>query len=117
MKWNNIYTPHWCQGETNNKPSQTVPDQSLSIREIMKRYASGLPLGGGKEEIWLGEDDDLPDTTHMDLADKQAVMEEYAEELKQIKSRQKKIKNEPKALETIPTNDDPVPGATTGDTP
>lgn len=30
--------------------SQTVPDQNMSVVEIMKRYASGRPLNGTKRE-------------------------------------------------------------------
>ena len=38
-------------------PSETVPDQSLTMRQILDRYARGLPLDV-KTPIWE-EDDEL----------------------------------------------------------
>ncbi|UPW41590.1 hypothetical protein [Peromfec virus RodF8_47] len=55
----------------------TIPDQSLSVREILQRYAvSGQPL----PPVDSGEDDDIdaPDETFGDLVDAQnAVSDGY----------------------------------------
>lgn len=40
------------EGETNTEPSQTIPDQTMSIPELIRRYASGQSLGGIKVPIY-----------------------------------------------------------------
>lgn len=86
-------------GERNTKPSITIPDQSLSVKDILSRYARGLPLGGMKIPIYEGENDDMPDLTHMDLADRQAYMEAAQEEYEAIQERIKKSR--PKAQKPL----------------
>ena len=84
--------------KTNRKPtgvSNTVPNQSLTIAEIYRRYASGRPLSGVKAPIFdddgegheLGFDDFLPDMTKMDLADRQALLEAAKEHMEDVKRR------------------------------
>lgn len=73
--------------EINTKPSMTVPDQSMSVREIMTRYAKGLPLEGQKVAIWEGEESDMPDISRMDLADRQEYKEAAEAELQSIKAK------------------------------
>lgn len=63
------------QGEVNFRPSKTIPDQAMSIQEIMRRYASGLPLSGQRVGFFDAEDP-LPDTSKMDLVDMQEAREE-----------------------------------------
>lgn len=72
--------------EKSTKPSLTIPDQTMSIQEIMRRYASGLPIGGQKVPMYEG-DEEQPDFQHMDLVDRQAFMEEAAQELQEVKQR------------------------------
>lgn len=74
-------------GEANYQPSLTIPDQAMSIREIMERYARGLPLDNVKVPIYNGEDDDFPDLAKMDLADRQAYIESKELELRELKNR------------------------------
>jgi len=83
---------HWNRTEAdspkekNVSPSMTVPDQTMSVKEIMDRYARGLPLGGQKVPIYEGEDF-VPDLKNMDLADRQTLFEQAKEELADIKER------------------------------
>lgn len=49
--------------------SLTVPDQSLSIREIIERTKRGYPVDGEKTVFYNGEDDDMPDIRRMDLTE------------------------------------------------
>lgn len=83
-------------GEINRKPSMTVPDQTMSMREILDRFARGLPLGGMKTPIF-DEDDDMPDMRTLDLAERQELSEMYAEELDGIRLTREKNEAE-KAL-------------------
>lgn len=79
-------------------PSKTVPDQSMSIRKIMDRYASGLPVKARtRVPIYKGEADDLPDLDKMDLAERQAALERAAAELEEIKARLKEKAAQQKA--------------------
>lgn len=70
-------------------PSETVPDQSMSIRQILDRYARGLPLDA-KTPIWddnVDEDNFMPDPRRLDLAERQEFAESAAAELKAVKEK------------------------------
>jgi hypothetical protein len=81
------------KGQTNNEPSMTVPDQSMSLRELLTRYARGLPLEGAKTPIWEGEEGFDKDPETLDLAEREDLAEKAREELKNI---EEKIKNSKK---------------------
>lgn len=83
------------QLEVNTLPSETVPDQTMSIREILERFAKGLPVNGAKVAYYDDEDDEsLPDPRTLDLADLQALKEEYKNELLTIQQKIKQQQNE-----------------------
>jgi len=79
----------------NEQPSNAVPNQSLTIQEIYRRYASGRPLNGIKvtdydddgEGHELSFDDFLPNMATMDLADRQALLEAAKEHMDDVKKR------------------------------
>lgn len=88
--------------EVNKKPSQTIPGQSMEITEVLKRFASGLPINSAKVPVYNGEEF-LPDIKNMDLADLQALREATTENVQKIQSelqvkaeteKQKKIQAE-----------------------
>lgn len=56
-------------GEVNNGKSMTIPDQSLSVRDIMRRYASGLGYSNVKVGEYQTDEEDLPDFKKMDLSE------------------------------------------------
>lgn len=92
------------QAEIFTHPSKTIPDQSMSVREIMDRYARGLPLDGEKVPVYHGEDELIPDYDNMDLAERQAFKEAIAADLivlkeKIIAEREEKAKLAPPFLE------------------
>lgn len=74
-------------GETFTMPSKTVPDQAMSVREILRRYSLGLSVGGGRVPIYEGEEDAMPDLSKMDLADRQSFMEAAANEIEETRLR------------------------------
>lgn len=82
--------------EVNTQPSKTVPDQSLSVQEILRRYARGLPLSDVKTPIYDGDENNFPDLSKMDLADREAYLDEQVERLQalkdDLKARSKAIK-------------------------
>lgn len=78
------------QYEQNKQKSLTVPDQAMSIKDILSRYARGLDVEGFKpiyddEEITL--DDYLPNPLTMDLAERQQYKETIEQELFQLKNQ------------------------------
>lgn len=76
-------------GEINNSPSMTVPDQSMTIQEIISRYARGLPLGGQRVPVYDGEEDPLEgvNINTLDLAERQQILEQKKQELADLKQR------------------------------
>lgn len=74
------------------QPSKTVPDQTMSIKTILERYARGLPVGGRLDEYY-DEEDTLPNPLTLDLAERQELAELYKNEINEIKSRKKVINN------------------------
>lgn len=63
------------QGTVNTLPSQTIPDQTMSLKEIIERHTRGLPTLG-KEPIYHGEDIEIPNFATMDLAEQQEMRED-----------------------------------------
>jgi len=74
------------------QPSMTIPDQSMSIKTILERYARGLPVGGRLDEYY-DEEDTLPNPLTLDLAERQELVEQFTNEINEIKSRKKVINN------------------------
>jgi len=94
-QWNAKDFP--TKGEVNTQPSLTIPDQTLSIKQIMDRFSKGLPLDGHREAIYNGEDDDMPDLAHMDLADREQAIKEAQYEAETLADKIKEDKKQ-KAL-------------------
>jgi len=46
--------------EINNEPSMTIPDETMSVSEIVRRYAQGQPISGNSGEEMFYEEE-LPD--------------------------------------------------------
>lgn len=80
--------------------SQTIPDQSLTMRQLFDRYAKGLPLEA-KDPVYYGEDDEIPDFKKMDLTE----IDEYKKNLSaDIEEKLEKSKRRKKAVDTPPEN-------------
>jgi hypothetical protein len=78
------------QYEVNKQKSLTIPDQAMTIKEILNRYARGLDVEGFRpiyddEDISL--DDYLPDPRKMDLAERQQYKESIEQELVLLKNQ------------------------------
>lgn len=65
---------HIHPGESDFSASKTVPDQTLSVREILQRHARGIPVTDAKTPIYL-EDTDLPDMQRMELTDQMELIQ------------------------------------------
>lgn len=85
MKIKNMLNAHEfaTKGELNTLPSLAIPDQAMTMQELLDRQARGIPMVGEKFPIYYGEEDILPDFRHMDLADIQEHREMLAERIQQ----------------------------------
>lgn len=83
------YDPTDDPGEINTMPSNTIPDQTMSLREILDRYARGIPPNG-KEPIYHGDDEFVPDLKRMDLAEIQELKELVGEAVEQTTKKARK---------------------------
>jgi len=93
MKVKNIYSSELFekQYEQNNEPSLTIPDQTLSIKQILQRYASGQSLEGKTPYYDESESEEYyPDPRYMDLAEREELSQNYREEIQHIKTKAKK---------------------------
>lgn len=76
--------------EVNDLPSLTIPDQTMTIPEILERYARGLPIGGVNEGYY-DEEDDLPDPRTLDLEERAQLVEQFERELSEVKNRKNEL--------------------------
>lgn len=76
--------------------SQTVPDQSLSLRELVARHQRGIPMEG-KAPIY-DEEDFGPDPRTMDLTEIQEELDAIDE---REKERQEKVREDMKNKKAI----------------
>lgn len=73
--------------------SQTIPDASMPIREIVRRFAAGLPVQGQRVGFF-DELEPVPDLQRMDLAEREEAILQVEEELKEIETRQQQRNRE-----------------------
>lgn len=84
---------------TFTQPSMTIPDQALTIRQILDRYAKGLPLGGHDINAAFYDEESEGINPHtLDLVDIEQISEETMEKVnklrKQSKNKQEKQSDE-----------------------
>jgi len=96
------------KGEVNTLPSMTIPDQTMSIRTIVDRYAKGLPVTSFTP-IYEGEDY-IPDPKTLDLVERQELAEQIRQEVESIKSRQwKETQDVENTVENLKTDVEKTP--------
>ena len=97
------------KGEVNTLPSMTIPDQTMSIRTIVDRYAKGLPVTTFKP-IYEGEDFYMPDPKTLDLVDRAELLENVKQEVESLKSRQwKETQDVENTVENLKTDVEKTP--------
>lgn len=71
--------------ETSIQPDMAVPDQSMSVIEIMRRFANGQPLGGTRNPVWNGEDTEIPaNWDQMDISEQEDYKQANFERIKEL---------------------------------
>ena len=91
MKFKNAYTKSKFKGKKMSQEVNTLPDQNLSIRELLDRHSRGLPLGASQKQ---GEYFDTEIPRYDDLVD---MMEHKKQLVREHKDLTKQIENEQKA--------------------
>lgn len=96
---------HAMEGEINNDPSDTIPGQSYSIKELLQRALRGQEIPS-----YRGDYDDEPSLDHdplnqdsLDLVDLQPMMSE----LHDLQEKQAKEAELQRAKELVAANQDP----------
>ena len=82
----NSLTQHLRKPNTKKKfsPSLTVPDQTMSLRELIDRQKRGLPIGGEGTPVYLDDDGIGIDMSKMTKIEKTEVLHQAADELKEL---------------------------------
>jgi hypothetical protein len=97
MKWQLIKAEK-IKGEINTMQSMTLPDQTMSIPELIKRYAQGLPLGAPNVPLYEeNPEEDLlggRNWNTLDLTEKQEFIKSAKNEIQQINKRINKKKSD-----------------------
>lgn len=103
MKFKNHYNA--AEFPSGNEPgggvSMTIPDQALSIKDIMRRYGSGLSFNSVKVGEYTGEELDLPDFKKMDLSEIYEFKQWVADNLREKKEKVTKTFEEKKRVRTL----------------
>lgn len=79
MKYKSISCPAPSVGIINTSKRLVVPDQSMSLEEILSRFTRGESVAIGHETSYHESEDDLEKLSRMDLVDKG----EYIDKLRQ----------------------------------
>lgn len=86
-----------------NKPSLTIPDQSMTVSELVERNKRGLPLGGSRVPMYSQdpENDFVPDFKKLDLAE---VQEMHLQAQQTIQENQEKLNQAEQAKKQYEVN-------------
>ncbi|AXH77408.1 MAG: hypothetical protein [Microviridae sp.] len=73
--------------------SETVPDQSYTVKELIEKFTTGTPVNMLKNSVWTENPDfdnfDETERGDFDLADASEQLEEFQIKQQQIKQKQK----------------------------
>jgi hypothetical protein len=80
------------KGTTFRGKSQTTPDQSLTIREVIRRFSAGTLPPIAKESLTYNEE--YPDTRFMDISEKSVIINAAKTQQENGKQQIKDLKNQ-----------------------
>lgn len=87
-------------GELNTLPSETQPNDTLSVQEIIERYTRGVPINQRESFDFYDLEDDVSDMDDMDFAQRQEWLQERRKHIENlIKANEQKIKKKDSPLE------------------
>lgn len=78
--------------EFNDQPSQTIPDGTMTLRELLDRSGRGLPVDGSKVPIFDTDEEynDIPDPRTLDLSERAEYAEYAKQQIAHIKEKHNK---------------------------
>ena len=86
---------HPYTGQQFTQKSQTIPNQAMSMRELLTKFAHGQPLTGAKfTPLYGGEDMDGINMKTLDLTDLQDIAEKTKETITNFKKGQENAEKE-----------------------
>lgn len=77
--------------ESNNEPSLTVPDQTLTLRQLLLNHTRGHDLPPERNAVY-NEDFDIPDPRKLDLTDLENNRASLSEKKSSIESDLRQLK-------------------------
>ena len=80
--------------EINGSPSETIPDQTMSLKTLLERHARGLPITGNNSEPVYNGDQEMPDLNKMDISEIHALKMAIKSDIQKM---QTKLANEQQA--------------------
>lgn len=73
--------------EKNMGKSMTIPNQSMTVLEMIQRHRKGLPIEGRPGQIYHEGEEPLQNLDNMDLIDRQNYIDSVADALVEVKRR------------------------------
>lgn len=95
----NCYNAHLFprEYEKGGGVSLSIPDESMSVREILSRYARGIPFSGPMRNPVYDEDsvfpEGMPDLSQMDYTEVQELYDQLGAQIISIRSQLNDIQN------------------------
>lgn len=91
--------------EIHNKPSRTVPDQTMPLRTLLDRYARGLPISGPSlHPVYHGEEF-MPDVKRLDISEIHELKTYVREQIQQQQADLQKPKQKSTPKKEEPTDE------------
>ncbi|AXL14900.1 hypothetical protein [Microviridae sp.] len=92
---------HAFKGESNTQPSETIPNQSVTPQELLRRYATGQPLGFKScTPIYDDEGPEIPEFYKMNKLDRLHALQDNSRDVHELttefKNQQHKIQQKQK---------------------
>ncbi len=86
--FNFIFDPKTMTKKAEGK-SETIPDEAMSIKELLKRHTRGENLGGGQEKtpLFYGDNGQELDFHKLDKMEQAEKIKEVTQELKGIRDK------------------------------
>lgn len=73
--------------EVNTLPSETQPDEVLTIREMLERHVRGLPMHGNEQGVYLPEEVGfIPDYRTLDLTEIDEYRNNFYHQMENLKN-------------------------------
>lgn len=86
MKITGPYSQKKVKGETFTQVSMTIPDQTLSMRQLINKFVQGQPLPL-VEGATYNEEEYFPNLQAMDFTDQAEYLHKVKENVKELKQR------------------------------